>query len=92
MLNIVEAFTVETVMSDESKLEYIRLVKNMGYRIYLYFISTKNVEINIGRVHFHVETSERNIPETIGGCFTQLDGTFRLSECFMYGKEYILDF
>lgn len=63
MLNIVEAFTVETVMSDESKLEYIRLAKSMGYRIYLYFVSTKDVEINIGRVRFRVETGGHDVPE-----------------------------
>lgn len=63
MLNIVEAFTVETVMSDESELEYIRLAKSMGYRIYLYFVSTKDVEINIGRVRFRVETGGHDVPE-----------------------------
>ena len=63
MLNIVEAFTVETVMSDESKLEYIRLAQSMGYRIYLYFVSTKDVEINIGRVRFRVETGGHDVPE-----------------------------
>lgn len=30
MPNIVKAFTVETVMSGENKLEYIRLAKSMG--------------------------------------------------------------
>lgn len=63
MLNIVEAFTVETVMSDESELEYIRLAKSMGYRIYLYFVSTKDVEINIGRVRFRVETGGHDVPK-----------------------------
>ena len=63
MLNIVETFTVETVMSDESKLEYIRLAKSIGDRIYLYFVSTKDVEINIGRVRFRVETGGHDVLE-----------------------------
>ena len=55
MLNVVETFTIETVMSDSRKLDYIQLAKSMGYRIYLYFVSTKDVTINIDRVRFRVE-------------------------------------
>lgn len=50
MLDTVPCFTVETVMSHESKLDYIRLAQSKGYYVYLYFISTSDVEINVGRV------------------------------------------
>lgn len=63
MLNIVEVFTIETVMSDPNKLEYIRVAKSLGYRIYLYFVSTKDVQINIDRVRFRVETGGHNVSE-----------------------------
>lgn len=63
MLNIVEAFTIETVMSDRNKLDYIRFAKSLGYRIYLYFVATKDVKINIDRVHFRVETGGHDVPE-----------------------------
>ena len=63
MLNIVEAFTIETVMSDTNKLDYIRLAKSMGYRIYLYFVATKDVQINIDRVRFRVATGGHDVPE-----------------------------
>jgi predicted ABC-type ATPase len=63
MLNLVESFTVETVMSDRSKLEYIRTARKMGYRIYLYFVSTKDVNINIGRVSQRIELGGHGVPE-----------------------------
>ena len=39
MLNVVQQFTIETVMSDPRKADYIRTAKRLGYRIYLYFVS-----------------------------------------------------
>lgn len=63
MLNVVETFTIETVMSDSRKLDYIQLAKSMGYRIYLYFVSTKDVTINIDRVRFRVEVGGHDVPE-----------------------------
>lgn len=63
MLNIVENFSVETVMSDPSKLDYFRTAAKMGYRIYLYFVSTKDVTINIGRVNQRVEEGGHSVPE-----------------------------
>jgi len=62
MLNVVDKFTVETVMSDPAKLDYIRLAKQMGYRIYLYFIATKDVNINIKRVGQRTEEGGHGVP------------------------------
>lgn len=63
MLNVVRQFTIETVLSDSRKLDYIRLARNLGYRIYLYFVATKDVEINIKRVKQRVESGGHNVPE-----------------------------
>lgn len=63
MLNVVHQFTIETVLSDRRKLEYIKSAKNLGYRIYLYFVSTKDVEINIKRVSQRVSLGGHNVPE-----------------------------
>lgn len=63
MVNLVEKFTIETVMSDPNKLDYIRLAKSLGYRIYLYFVATKDVAINIDRVRFRVGTGGHDVPE-----------------------------
>lgn len=48
------SFTFETVMSNRSKLDFIRLAKEKGYRTYLYFIATDDAEINISRVNLRV--------------------------------------
>ncbi len=63
MLNLVESFTIETVMSDRGKLEYIRTARKMGYRVYLYFVSTKDVNINIGRVGQRIELGGHGVSE-----------------------------
>ena len=39
------------------------IAKQLGYRIYLYFVSTKDVEINIKRVQQRVKSGGHNVPE-----------------------------
>lgn len=63
MLNIVEQFTVETVMSDSRKLEYFKWVKSLGYSLYLYFVSTRDPEINVYRVQQRVASGGHDVPE-----------------------------
>ncbi len=45
-----EKFSFETVFSHESKVDIIRKAKNEGYKVYLYFISTEDPDINVYRV------------------------------------------
>lgn len=63
MLNIVEQFTIETVLSDSRKIDYIKAAKDMGYRIYLYYVATRDVEINIQRIKQRVQTGGHDVPE-----------------------------
>ena len=56
-------FTIETVMSHESKLDFMRAARERGYRIYLYYISTSSPEINVGRVATRVLSGGHNVPE-----------------------------
>ncbi len=63
MLNVVPQFTIETVLSDARKIDYIRQVKALGYRIYLYFVATKDVAINIGRVRQRVKLDGHDVAE-----------------------------
>lgn len=56
-------FTVETVMSHTSKLDFMRAARERGFRIYLYYISTSSPEINVGRVHTRVQRGGHNVPE-----------------------------
>ena len=43
-------FSFETVFSHESKLEIMRKAVEAGYKVYLYFVSTEDPEINKDRV------------------------------------------
>ena len=56
-------FTIETVMSHESKLDFMRAARDHGFRIYLYYISTSSPEINVGRVATRVKKGGHDVPE-----------------------------
>jgi len=60
------SFTYETVMSHESKIEFLKQAKGKGFRIYLYFIATEDPEINVSRVNVRVAQQGHNVdPEVI---------------------------
>jgi predicted ABC-type ATPase len=60
------SFTYETVMSHESKIDFLQKAKEKGYRVYLYFIATEDPEINISRVNVRVAQQGHNVaPEII---------------------------
>lgn len=44
------SFSFETVMSHESKIEFLKYVKETGFTTYLYYIATESPDINIARV------------------------------------------
>ena len=56
-------FSVETVMSHTSKLDFMRAAREHGFRIYLYYISTSSPEINVGRVATRVIKGGHDVPE-----------------------------
>ncbi len=62
MLDSVNVFTIETVMSHPSKVDYIELAKSKGYRVYLYFVSTSDVRINESRVLQRVDEGGHPVP------------------------------
>ncbi len=48
------SFTYETVMSHIGKIEFLKKAREVGYRVYLYYIATEDPEININRVNVRV--------------------------------------
>ena len=56
-------FTIETVMSHPSKLEYIQKANELGYKTYLYFVSLEAPEINVDRVNARVKMNGHPVPE-----------------------------
>ena len=57
------SFTFESVLSHPSKLDILKKAKSEGYRIYLYYIATESVEININRVKIRVLQQGHPVPE-----------------------------
>ncbi|MDB5152870.1 MAG: P-loop containing nucleoside triphosphate hydrolase [Mucilaginibacter sp.] len=52
-------------MSHHSKLDFVKTAQQLDYKIYLYFISTESVEINIGRVEQRVIKKGHHVPEQL---------------------------
>ena len=63
LLTICDKFTFETVMSHPSKLDFIRLAKSLGFRIYLYFVSLEDPIMNIARVEARVRQGGHDVPK-----------------------------
>ncbi len=57
-----ERFSFETVFSHPSKLDIMRIAKNHGYKVYLYFISTESPEINKLRVKSRKGQGGHDVP------------------------------
>jgi predicted ABC-type ATPase len=56
-------FTFETVMSSPDKVDFMRLAKESGYRVYLYYIATQDPIINIDRVSNRVKKGGHSVPK-----------------------------
>jgi len=59
------SFTYETVMSHPDKIKFLKAAKNSGYRVYLYFVSTEDPEININRVNIRVAQKGHDVLNNI---------------------------
>ncbi|GAA4397126.1 hypothetical protein GCM10023187_06060 [Nibrella viscosa] len=56
------SFTFETVMSSADKIETIRRVKEAGYFIRLFYITTRDSEINVSRVSNRMQKGGHFVP------------------------------
>ena len=61
LLEVKASFTFETVMSDPSKIEFMRKARLRGYRTYLYFVCTEDVSINLNRVQIRVAENGHDV-------------------------------
>lgn len=64
-LDINADFMIESNLADSRSYEWISLIKKKGYDVILYYLSTDDVTINIGRVQRRVIEGGHNIPEEI---------------------------
>lgn len=64
LLGTVDVFSFETVMSHPSKLEFITKAKQAGYKVYLYFISLPDPNLNVLRIETRVKSGGHNVEST----------------------------
>lgn len=55
------SFTMETVFSHPDKVKFMQRAKDKGYKVYLYFVSTENPDINIKRVEGRVAAGGHDV-------------------------------
>lgn len=63
MLNASSSFSFETVMSHPSKIDFMKKARENGFIVYLYFISTKDPIVNLGRVANRVKNGGHDVDE-----------------------------
>lgn len=57
------SFTYESVMSHESHIQFVEGAKKFGYKPYLYYVCTSEVELNKARVEQRVKEGGHTVPE-----------------------------
>ncbi|MCW8356974.1 zeta toxin family protein [Marinomonas pontica] len=57
------SFTYESVMSHESHIQFVEGAKKVGYKPYLYYVCTSEVELNKARVEQRVKEGGHTVPE-----------------------------
>ena len=57
------SFSFETVMSEPGKVGLLKEARSLGFRTYLYFVSTEDPEINVARVGTRVSQGGHGVPE-----------------------------
>ena len=64
LLEMGRDFSFETVMSHESKIDFLKKANKSGYKTYLYYICTKDPDINVDRVrHRFIKEGGHNVSE-----------------------------
>ncbi|MCU0432370.1 MAG: zeta toxin family protein [Bacteroidia bacterium] len=58
-----ESIAFETVMSHPSKIEWMRKALSLGYRVYLYYVTTDSVQIQKDRVRLRVIQHGHHVDE-----------------------------
>lgn len=62
-LNRGDSFSFERVMSHPSKIEFLQRAQAAGYFVYLYFVATRTVEVNLSRIQNRVQLGQHAVPE-----------------------------
>ena len=85
------SFACETVFSHPSKIDFIKNAKKKGFKVYLYFIATRNPVINQARVENRVLSGGHDVPvdKIVSRYYKCLDNLYE-AMCFC-DKVFLFD-
>ena len=63
LLDCSKKFTIETVMSHPSKLNFMRKAQEKGFKVYLYFVALADPELNKHRVQTRIAQGGHPVAE-----------------------------
>lgn len=58
-----KSFTFETVLSSDRNVQLLKKARNSGYKIFLVFVLTSDVDINVQRVKERVKKGGHDVPK-----------------------------
>lgn len=60
-----QSFTFETTMSGKVWTSYLKKAKKSGYKIKIYFVFVRTIELSLKRIQNRVKNGGHNIPENV---------------------------
>ena len=93
LINTGQSFTFETVMSSADKIDIMRRAKKAGFLIRLYYVTTRDPDINVVRVESRVQqkghpVAENKIRSRYIGSLENLADALRLAdEAFLFDNS-----
>lgn len=84
-------FMIESNLADTRSYDWVSLIKKNGYNVVLYYLSTDDVLINIGRVKRRVAEGGHDIAEAIIKSRYSQSHSYLKSKLFEFNEAYLID-
>ncbi|MBL7729272.1 MAG: zeta toxin family protein [Dinghuibacter sp.] len=84
-------FMIESNLADSRSYQWLSLMKSSGYNLVLYFLSTDDVVINIGRVLRRVSEGGHNVAESIIRSRYALSHSYLKTRLSEFKEVYLVD-
>ena len=82
---------IESNLADSRSYEWLALMKKKGYKLVLYYLSTQDVLINIGRVARRLAEGGHNIAEAIIRTRYSQSHSYLKTKLFEFNEVYLID-
>ncbi|HLK28461.1 MAG TPA: zeta toxin family protein [Puia sp.] len=84
-------FMIESNLADSRSYEWVSSIKKKGYDVILYYLSTDDVAINIGRVQRRVAEGGHDIPEEIIKSRYKQSHSYLKTKLTLFKEVYLID-